>query len=170
MKLKSQARECFINFENEVKRQHNKEIKWVRLDNGGEYGSSELNAYVESKGMFFQPTVPYSPESNGVAERMNRTLMAKVRAILMDSKLPAYLWDYLAEMVAYLINRSPCSPIGDITPYQKHNNEPPDLSHLRIPGCRVWAHLDKARLSNHTPYAIWASMVYGIWFVPHMVI
>jgi len=26
------------------------------------------------------------------------------------------------------------------------------------------------RLSNHTPYAIWASMVYGIWFVPHMVI
>jgi hypothetical protein len=128
-----------------VKRQHNKEIKWVRLDNGGEYGSSELNAYVESKGMFFQPTVPYSPESNGVAERMNRTLMAKVRAILMDSKLPAYLWDYLAEMVAYLINRSPCSPIGDITPYQKHNNEPPDLSHLRIPGCRVWAHLDKAK-------------------------
>ena len=80
-----------MNFENEVKRQYNKEIKWVRLDNGGEYGSSELNTYIESKGLLFQPTVPYSPESNGVAERINRTLISKVRAILIDSKIPAYL-------------------------------------------------------------------------------
>jgi hypothetical protein len=85
MKVKSEARECFINFEKEVKLRHGKDIKWVRLDNGGEYGSSELNVYVKSKGIWFQPTVPYSPESNGVAERMNRTLMAKVRAILTDS-------------------------------------------------------------------------------------
>jgi hypothetical protein len=106
MKLKSEARECFTNFEKEVKLRHGKDIKWVRLDNGGEYGSSELNAYVQSKGIWFQLTVPYSPESNGVAERMNRTLMAKVRAILTDAKLPAYLWDSLAEMVAYLANRS----------------------------------------------------------------
>ena len=80
-----------MNFENEVKRQYNKEIKWVRLDNGGEYGSSELNTYIESKGLLFQPTVPYSPESNGVAERINRTLISKVRAILIDAKIPAYL-------------------------------------------------------------------------------
>ena len=145
MKLKSQAKECFINFENEVKRQHNKDIKWVRLDNGGEYGSSELNAYIESKEMLFQPIIPYSPESNEVAERMNRILMAKVRAILVDSKLPTYLWDYLAEMVAYLANRSPCSSIGDVTPYQKRTNEQPDLSHLRVPGCRVWHHLNKEK-------------------------
>jgi hypothetical protein len=85
MKLKSEARECFINFEKEVKLQHGKDVKWVRLDNGGEYGSSELNDYVESKGIIFQPAVAYSPESNGVAERMNRTLMAKVRAILLSN-------------------------------------------------------------------------------------
>jgi transposase InsO family protein len=145
MKLKSEARECFINFEKEVKLHHGKDIKWVRLDNGGEYGSAELNTYVQSKGMTFQPTVPYSPESNGVAERMNRTLMAKVRAILADTKLPAYLWDYLAEMVAYLTNRSPSAATNGITPHQKLTNELPDLSHLRIPGCRVWAHLDKAK-------------------------
>jgi hypothetical protein len=76
---------------------------------------------------------------------MNRTRMAKVRAILTDAKLPAYLWDYLAEMVAYLTNRSPCSSIGSITPYQKLTSELPNLSHLRIPGCRVWAHLNKSK-------------------------
>jgi transposase InsO family protein len=145
IKLKSQARDCFINFEKEIKLQHGKDLKWVRLNNGGEYGSAELNAYIENKGITFQPSTPYSPESNGVAERINRTLMAKVRAILVDAKLPAYLWDYLAEIVAYLTNRSPSAAISGITPVQKLTNKLPDLSHLRIPGCRVWAHLDKAK-------------------------
>ena len=91
IKLRSEARDCFINFEKEVKLKHGKDIKWVRLDNGGEYGSAELNAYVESKGINFQPTTPYSPESIDIAERINRTLIAKVRAILTNTKLPAYL-------------------------------------------------------------------------------
>jgi hypothetical protein len=63
----------------------------VRLDNGGKYESSELNDYVESKEITFQPAVAYSPESNEAAERINRTLIAKARAILTDAKLSAYL-------------------------------------------------------------------------------
>ena len=43
--------------------------KGVRQDNGGEY-------------------VPYSHESNGVAERINRTIMSEMRAMLSDSTLP----------------------------------------------------------------------------------
>ena len=117
MKLKSEAPEYFINFEKEVELRHGKDIKWARLDNGGEYGSSELNAYVKSKGTWFQLTVLYSPESNMVAERMNRTLITNVRAILTDAKLSAYLWDYLADMIAYLTNRSPCTPLESITPF-----------------------------------------------------
>ena len=76
----------------------------MRLNNDEEYKSSELNAYIKSKEMLFQSTVSYSSELNDVTERMNRTLIIKVRVTLVDSKLPAYLWDYLAEMVAYLVN------------------------------------------------------------------
>jgi hypothetical protein len=47
-------------------------------------------------------------------------------------------------MVAYLTNRSLCALIGGVTPLQKLINELPDLSHLRIPGCRAWAHLNKS--------------------------
>jgi hypothetical protein len=60
--------------------------------------------------------VAYSLELNGVAERINRTLIAKMRAILIDAKLSAYLWDYLVEMVAYLTNRSLCALIEGVTP------------------------------------------------------
>ena len=77
MKLKSEARECFINFKQEAKVHHNKDIKWVHPDNGGECGGSELNAYVESGEIILQPSTPYSPGSNGVADSVNHTLMAK---------------------------------------------------------------------------------------------
>jgi hypothetical protein len=71
--------------------------------------------------------------------------MAKVRVILVNAKLSAYLWDYLIEIVAYLTNRSPSAVISGITPLQKLINKLPDLSHLRILGCRVWAYLNKAK-------------------------
>ena len=66
--------------------------------------------------MLYQPGPPYSPESDGVAERMNRTLMEKVRAILVDSGLPPGLWDWLIYTAVYLINRSPSRLISGITP------------------------------------------------------
>jgi hypothetical protein len=33
-------------------------------------------------GIVHQKTVPYSPQQNGVAERMNRTIMEKARSML----------------------------------------------------------------------------------------
>jgi hypothetical protein len=63
----------------------------MRLNNRGKYKRFELNDYVESKGIVFQSTVAYSPESNKVAERINRTLIANMRAILINAKLSTYL-------------------------------------------------------------------------------
>ena len=63
-------------------------VKKVRLDNGGEYVGEDIYQYLTEQGMLYQPGPPYSPESDGVTERMNRTLIEKVRAILVDSGLP----------------------------------------------------------------------------------
>lgn len=37
-------------------------------------------------------TIPKTPEQNGVAERLNRTLIEMVRSMLIDSKLPQKFW------------------------------------------------------------------------------
>jgi hypothetical protein len=65
--------------------------------------------------MLYQPGTPYSPESDGVAERMNRTLMEKVRVILVDSGLPPGLWDWLIYTAVNLTNCSPPCPISGAT-------------------------------------------------------
>ena len=67
--------------------QSGKRLKAVRTDNGTEYVNSELQAYFSSKGVLHNTTAPYTPEQNGVAERFNRTLIERVRAMLLDAQL-----------------------------------------------------------------------------------
>lgn len=56
--------------------------KRLRCDNGSEYINAGLKAYCESKGIKMETTVRYTPEQNGAAERLNRTLIDKVRPML----------------------------------------------------------------------------------------
>ena len=50
-------------------------IKCVRSDRGEEYFSNEFDLLCSENGIILERTPPYSPQSNGVAERKNRTLM-----------------------------------------------------------------------------------------------
>ena len=63
-------------------------IKTLYSDNGGECTSKEFEDYLKKNGICHEHTVPKSPEQNGVAERMNWTLVETVRAMLSDSKPP----------------------------------------------------------------------------------
>jgi transposase InsO family protein len=45
-------------------------------DNGGEYTSNRFEEYLEDKGIRRERMVPKTPEQNGVAERLNRTLVS----------------------------------------------------------------------------------------------
>eukprot|EP00955_Chlamydomonas_euryale_P002555 27582-Chlamydomonas_euryale.AAC.1 len=67
-------------------------IKIIRTDRGGEYPNCELRSFFKSKGIIHRTTAPYSPQQNGSAERLNRTLVENVRAMLQHACLPNDLW------------------------------------------------------------------------------
>ncbi|KAL4580653.1 hypothetical protein LXL04_016853 [Taraxacum kok-saghyz] len=58
-----------------------KKIKVLRTDNGGEYTSDPFNEVCKKEGIVRHLTVPRSPQQNGVVERLNRTLLEKVRCV-----------------------------------------------------------------------------------------
>ena len=74
------------------------------MDRGTEFLNDELREWCQSEGVHFELTAPYSPSQNGVAERMNRTLVELSRAMLSDSKLPEFLWEPAVAHAAYLHN------------------------------------------------------------------
>ena len=60
-------------------------LKVLWSDNGGEYTSGEFVEYLMSEGIRHELTVPKSPQQNGVAERLNRTLVEMTRFMLAGS-------------------------------------------------------------------------------------
>jgi len=59
--------------------------KRVRHDGAKEYVTSDLKAWYEDKAITSDMTAPYESQQNGKAERVNRTLMERVRADLIDA-------------------------------------------------------------------------------------
>ena len=93
-----------------------RKIKWQKLkvlhtDSGGEYVSSRFKAFLKSAGVRHKLTIPKTPEQNGIAERMNRTLMKIVRTMLVDSKMPQKFWGEALSTAMYLRNRSPIKAV-----------------------------------------------------------
>ena len=90
LKIKDETIDKFILFKNEVENQLSHKIKALRSDRGSEYESpfAELCAQF---GIIHQTTIRYSPQSNGVAERKNRTLNEMMNAMLISSRLPPNL-------------------------------------------------------------------------------
>jgi hypothetical protein len=134
---KSDAAAAVQSALNMLENQIDGRTKRLRCDNGSEYINAGLKAYCESKGIKLETTVRYTPEQNGAAERLNRTLMDKVRPMLTGAGLPKYLWAEAVVTANNVRNRSPVTG-RDKTPWELFFGTKPDVSHLRIFGARVY--------------------------------
>ena len=133
MRYKSKAFEKFIEFKNEVEKQSEKSIKTLRSDRGGEYLSTEFTQFLKDNGILAQLTPPYTPQTNGVSERRNRTLLDMVRSMIAFSKLPISLWGYALETATRVLNVLPSKSVA-FTPYEIWKGKKSDLSYFRVWG------------------------------------
>ena len=141
MKNKSEVFEKFKEFHTYVVNITGKPVKILRSDNGGEYTSKEFESYLKENGITHQLSVPYNPAQNGVAERMNRTIMELTRSMLSHARMPNEFWAEAVNTSVYVRNRSPTAALNDITPYECVFKKKPDLSNLRVFGCITYTHI-----------------------------
>ncbi|KXJ69949.1 hypothetical protein RP20_CCG025350 [Aedes albopictus] len=88
IRKKSEVFEKFKEFEAMATAACGTKISKLTIDQGREYFSNSQKTYYKEKGIQVEPTVAYSPQQNGVAERFNRTLIEKVRTMLIQSHAP----------------------------------------------------------------------------------
>ena len=92
----------FRQYKTEVENQLDKKIKMIISDRGREYESPFSEICLENE-IIHQTTAPYTPQSNGIAERKNRTLKEMMNALLISSDLPQNLWGKLSlQQIRYL--------------------------------------------------------------------
>jgi hypothetical protein len=132
-----------ISLINQIKTQMNSPIKIIRSDNGAEFINNEVNQLCKDHGIIHQRTIEYSPNQNGVAERLNQTLMNNVRAMLKESKLPDVYWDEAILNAAFTHNLCPNAANPDFkTPWSLFHpdiNPHPSIGEMQVFGVRGFA-------------------------------
>ncbi|GJT39805.1 putative ribonuclease H-like domain-containing protein [Tanacetum coccineum] len=78
-----------------------------------------------------------TPQQNGVAERMNRTLIEAARTMLADSLLPTTFWAEAVSTACYIFNRVRVTKPQNKTPYELLFGHKPIISYIRPFGCHV---------------------------------
>ena len=140
MKNKSEALEKLKEFVSDIEAQGFK-LRLLKTDNGGEFVNDGWNDYAAGK-FHLRTTPPYTPEANAVAERYNRILGERTRAMLREKHLPLFLWPEAMKTVTYLSNRTTTVSVGNkkFTPHELLLGIKPDISHLRVFGCKAYAY------------------------------
>jgi transposase InsO family protein len=129
LKKKSDATSHLRRFCERVNTQTGRYPCSVRSDQGGEFVNNEWITYCFEKGIIHEITAAYSPESNGIAERVNLTLANMCRLSLAD--LPPSLWAEAFNWATYIKNWLPHTALDGKTPYEILYNKLPTISHLR---------------------------------------
>jgi hypothetical protein len=165
LRKKSEVFDKFKEFKALVENQTEKKIKVLRTDNGGEFYGNEFEEFCKKCGIARKKTIAYTPQQNGVAERMNKTLMEKSRSMLSGVELGQEFWAEAVGTTCYLVNRSPSSALDDKTPHEVWTGKKPSLQHLRVFGCDAYVHVPKenrSKLDKKAEQCIFIGYKYGV--------
>ena len=147
---KSETFGKFKEFVTEAKKQLGKSPNTLRSDRGGEYLDTEFKDFLLENGILSHLTAPSTLEQNGVAERMNRTVLDMVRSMITYSSLPLSFWGYTLQTVVHILNVVSSKSIPK-TPLELRNGRKPSFCHFRIWGCP--AHVLKGKTWKLEPRA-----------------
>ncbi|KAE8701188.1 Detected protein of confused Function [Hibiscus syriacus] len=127
MKSKDEVFRIFLKWKNMTENHTGRKIKRLRTKNGGEYKSDPFFDVCHEYGIDRHFTIRNTAQENVVAERMNRTLLEKVRCMLSNVGLGKTFWAEAVTYTGHLINRIASSTIGEKTPLEELLETPEPL-------------------------------------------
>ena len=154
LKRKSDTAHAIDDFLAMVCTQYTCIVKAFMTDAGGEYKSLDLSRKLKELGILSWTSIPHMHQQNGRAERLNRTLIEKAQALRFEACLPQSYWEFAVEFAVHVYNRTPIRRLAWRTPFEVLNGSKPDVSHLRVFGCRAYAYIPSdIRVNKLAPQA-----------------
>ena len=132
-------------FLKEVENQFGRKIKRIRSNRGCEYESSAFNSFVQSLGIIHETAAPYSPASNGMAKRKNRTLIELTNAMLIESGAHLHFWGESILTTCHVLNKVSHKK-SHTTPFEMWKGHKPNLKYLRVWGCLAYVRLTDPKI------------------------
>ncbi|KAI3758724.1 hypothetical protein L6452_06295 [Arctium lappa] len=122
LRSKDETPEVLITFLKTTQVNMQRQVKFLRTDNGTEFTNKTVEKYLESVGISHQYSAARTPEQNGVVKRRNRTLVEAARTMLSQSDLPLFLWAEAVSTACHTQNLSMVHRRFQKTLYELINN------------------------------------------------
>jgi transposase InsO family protein len=130
LKTKDEVLNYFKTYKAEGENQLERKIKRLRSDRGGEYFSNAFDEFCVEHGIVRERTPPYSPQSNRIAERKNRTLTKLVNSMLDTAGLSKEWWCEALLTTCHVLKVS--MKDKEITPFEEWEKKGLNLFYLRL--------------------------------------
>jgi transposase InsO family protein len=156
LKTKNEQEKHMMEFISRSETEHEKTIKKIITDNGGEYLTKTFREYCKRKGTNHLPTNSYNPQQNGKAERRNQVLANMTRSMLLKADLPKMYWPFAMQTAAYIYNRT-IQKGKTNTPFEMWYKKEPRYDFMRTFGEICYVHVPKElrkKLDNTSKKAI----------------
>ena len=114
------------------------------------------------QGIWRHKIVPYTPQQNGVAERMNMTFLNKVKCMMISSNIPKSLWGETVMIACYLVNLTSLAALNGDIPYEKWNGKCANYSILRTFGCAAFTHQNEGKLEPRARKCVFLGYPEGV--------
>ena len=147
---KEDIRNYFFEFVVNNERYTGDRVLAIFSDNEGTLLLNDFQFWLRENGIQHYTTQTYSPEMNGIAEATIKHIITRASAMLWTSQVPLGFWPEAVRCATYLKNRTPA--VHGKTPFEAFHGIPPNLSHLRIFGCRCYAHVEKENRQKFDPH------------------
>ena len=117
IRTRDEAPKALMELVQLVERQYDVKVKKIQCDNAGEFSSTKFKEQLRALGIHQKFSIAYIHETNGTAERFNRTICGTARALLYDSQLPWTLWAEAVSHATFTKNHIPHASLDGATPF-----------------------------------------------------
>ena len=155
-------RDVFEPWKADVENKSGNKVSFLQTDEGGEY-EGFMHQLLNDTGITHLPSPPYSHQSNGLAERLNRTLKDAARTMMIHANLPDSFWAKAMVQACEIYNMLPHEGISGKTPYEVFWELPtPSLDRFKVFGCILENHIPK---EARPPESMWDRRAYRAIYV-----
>lgn len=138
LKKKGESLKKFRAFKELDENETDLRIKFLRLDNGGEFTSNDFGIFFEDHGINRKFLVARTPQQNGIVERKNRTIQEMARTMLKGAKLSDIFSREVVHTTIHILNKELLRTNNNKTPYEIWRGMPPSEKYFKILGSKCY--------------------------------
>jgi transposase InsO family protein len=147
--ISSAVKDLIVHWERATKQK----VQCIRSDRGTEFVNSDLKGFCASQGIKLETSAPHTPQHNGVAERMNRTLKERTRTLLAEAGASPTLWKEALSTAVLMYKTSPVTG-RPLTPTEMFSGVKPNVSGYKVWGCLVHVLVPDFQRSTFAPKTV----------------